>query len=75
MSDRFGGDRIMLAATVVWSLATIAIPPVVRCFSHPVSWSLILLRIIHGASQGEFYSEFAKSCRDVFLLQENLTKV
>lgn len=46
----------MLVATVIWSLTTIAIPPIVRCFSHPVSWSLILLRVVHGAAQGKIFA-------------------
>ncbi|XP_065353869.1 voltage-gated purine nucleotide uniporter SLC17A9-like [Cloeon dipterum] len=52
MSDRYGGERVILIAALMWSLATLAIPPIVRCYSHPLSWSLIALRVVHGASQG-----------------------
>ncbi|XP_059484941.1 voltage-gated purine nucleotide uniporter SLC17A9 isoform X2 [Neocloeon triangulifer] len=70
MSDRFGGERVIILAGLMWSLATLAIPPVVRCYSHPVSWSLILLRVMHGAAQGfHFPSLSSLSSRRLSVLE------
>ncbi|XP_071453984.1 voltage-gated purine nucleotide uniporter SLC17A9 [Hetaerina americana] len=54
LSDRMGGEKIILTAAVGWSLLTFWMPQIIRMIKDPhISVKFIALtRVIHGALQG-----------------------
>uniref|UniRef100_A0A1B0GKF9 Putative solute carrier family 17 member 9-like protein n=1 Tax=Lutzomyia longipalpis TaxID=7200 RepID=A0A1B0GKF9_LUTLO len=54
-SDRIGGQRVMLAAAIGWSLITFWMPNFILMAPKSLSWGIpfiVVVRIINGACQG-----------------------
>lgn len=54
-SDQIGGQRVIFVAAIIWSLITFWMPELLLMTSHQWTYSIpfiVLIRIIHGASQG-----------------------
>lgn len=54
-SDRIGGQRVMLAAAIGWSLITFWMPNFILWAPKSLSWGIpfiVVVRILNGACQG-----------------------
>ena len=60
VSDRVGGERVMLVASVLWSTITLCTPWVIQMSAYsPYSFYIIVLfRILLGVSQGTVHTCF-----------------
>lgn len=52
LADRYGGDYMLLASSLVWSISTLLIPVVGDFFRLQYTMSIIVLRAASGIAQG-----------------------
>ncbi|CAG0919431.1 unnamed protein product [Notodromas monacha] len=62
LSDRIGGEVVLLWSSMVWSFMTFMHPVVVHLFAGSKTWviqSLLVVRVIMGGAQGMFFPAVA----------------